>query len=322
LEDRPSWSTPAFVVSTEARSAETPGKIPETAWLPDVARRKVRVDAEVEIALLDWGGDGPLALLHHANGFCAGVWGLVAASLCRRYRVIAMDARGHGDSSRPSGAQVYHWDRFAEDLVAVAEQLVEESGRGSVALGLGHSFGGTSLLGAAARRPNLFEHLVLVDPVTPPPAVSSDPERPQRVNRLAEGARRRQQVFGSREEARERWAGRSSFARFDPRALDLYAVHGLRERSEGGFELKCAGEVEAAVFDAGYVDIFAQAVRVDAPTLFLWAQEGDFPRSVYQTLAASMPSAVVEDVEAGHLVPMERPDLVVAAVDRFAPSPD
>jgi pimeloyl-ACP methyl ester carboxylesterase len=301
---------------------ETSGEIPEIAWLPDVARRMLRVDGEVEIALLDWGGDGPLALLHHANGFCAGVWGLVAASLRRRYRVIAMDARGHGDSSRPAGAAAYHWDRFAEDLVVVAERLVEESGGGSVALGLGHSFGGTSLLGAAARRPKLFERLVLVDPVTPPPSVAFDPERPQRVSRLAEGARRRQQIFRSREEARERWAGRSSFARFDPRALDLYAVHGLRERSEGDVELKCAGEVEAAVFDAGHVDVFAQAPRVQAPTLFLWAREGDFSRSVYETLAASMPSAVVEDLDAGHLAPMERPDLVVAALEQFAPRPD
>jgi pimeloyl-ACP methyl ester carboxylesterase len=301
---------------------ETSRRIPEAAWLPDATRRRFRVDAKVEIALLDWGGDGPLALLHHANGFCAGVWGLVAASLRRRYRVIAMDARGHGDSSRPIGAQAYHWDRFAEDLVAVAERLLEESGRGSVALGLGHSFGGTSLLGAAARRPNLFERLVLVDPVTPPPVAGADPDRPRRVSRLADGARRRQQRFRSREEARERWAGRSSFARFDPRALDLYATHGLREHPEGGFELKCAGEVEAAVFDAGHVDVFAQAPGVDAPTLFLWAREGDFPRSLYETLAASMPLAIVEDVDAGHLVPMERPDLVIAAVDRFAPSPD
>jgi pimeloyl-ACP methyl ester carboxylesterase len=287
-----------------------------------VARRKIRLDGGVEIALLDWGGDGPLALLHHANGFCAGVWGLVAASLKRRYRVIATDARGHGDSSRPTGAAAYHWDRFAEDLVAVAARLLEESGRESVALGLGHSFGGTSLLGAAARRSNLFERLVLVDPVTPPPAAPLDPGRSQRVNRLAEGARRRQQIFRSREEARERWARRSIFARFDPRALDLYAVHGLRERSEGGVELKCAGEVEAAVFDAERVDVFAQVPRVEAPTLFLWARQGDFPRAVYETLAARMPSAIVEDVDAGHMVPMERPDLVIAAVERFAPTPD
>ena len=65
-------------------------------------------------------------------------------------------------------------------------------------------------------------------------------------------------------------------------------------------------------------DLLALAPRVKAPTLFLWAREGNFPRSVYETLVASMPLAIVEDVDAGHLVPMERPDLVIAAVGRFS----
>ena len=176
------------VASSGVRGAQASGKIPEIAWLPGVARRKLRLDAGVEIALLDWGGDGPLALLYHANGFCAGVWGLVAASLRQHYRVIAMDARGHGDSSRPAGARAYHWDRFAEDGIAVAERLLEESGRRSVALGLGHSFGGTSLLSVAARRPDLFERLILVDPVVPAPAATLDPARPRRVWRKAPAA--------------------------------------------------------------------------------------------------------------------------------------
>jgi pimeloyl-ACP methyl ester carboxylesterase len=302
-------------VVTPGAPSERP--IPQSAWLRDARRHRLRLDTGVEIALLDFGGEGPLALLHHANGFCAGVWGLVAASLRQRYRVVAMDARGHGDSSRPRGVDAYHWDRFAEDLVLVAERLVAERGSGSVALGLGHSFGGTSFLCAAARRPGLFERLVLVDPVTPSVDLELDRERSARVNLLAKGARRRQHVFDSREQARARWATRDLFARFDPRALDLYAVHGLRERPQGGVELKCPGEVEAAVFDAGVVDVAALVPGVEAPTLFQWARDGNFPRGVYESLAASMPSARVEDVDAGHLVPMERPDLVVEAVERF-----
>ena len=43
------------------------------AILADVIRRRVSLASGLEIALLDFGGDGPLALLHHANGFCAGL---------------------------------------------------------------------------------------------------------------------------------------------------------------------------------------------------------------------------------------------------------
>jgi pimeloyl-ACP methyl ester carboxylesterase len=297
-------------------------RIPEEAWLPDVARRRVALATGVELALLDWGGAGPLALLHHANGFCAGVWGLVAAKLCGRYRVIALDARGHGDSSRPEGDAAYQWERFPEDVVALAEHLVGELERPRVALGLGHSFGGTALLGAASRRPDLFERLVLVDPVTPPPPASAAARlRRPHTNALAAGARRRTHIFASREDARARWARRSLFAACDPRALDLYAVHGLRERPDGRVELKCPGAVEAAIFESASIDVAAWARGVRAPTLFLWAKRGNFSRATYEKLAASMPAGAVEDVDAGHLVPLERPDLVVDAVERFAARP-
>jgi pimeloyl-ACP methyl ester carboxylesterase len=297
-------------------------RIPEEAWLPDVARRRVALATGVELALLDWGGAGPLALLHHANGFCAGVWGLVAAKLCGRYRVIALDARGHGDSSRPEGDAAYQWERFPEDVVALAEHLVGELERPRVALGLGHSFGGTALLGAASRRPDLFERLVLVDPVTPPPPDSAAARlRRPHTNALAAGARRRTHVFASREDARGRWARRSLFAACDPRALDLYAVHGLRERPDGRVELKCPGAVEAAIFESASIDVAAWARGVRAPTLFLWAKRGNFSRATYEKLAASMPAGAVADVDAGHLVPLERPDLVVDAVEEFMARP-
>ncbi len=293
-------------------------RIPEEAWLPHVARRRAALATGVELALLDWGGEGPLALLHHANGFCAGVWGLVAEQLRRRYRVVALDARGHGDSSRPEGRAAYHWERFAEDLVELAERLAAELGGGRVALGLGHSFGGTALLGAASRRPDLFQRFALVDPVTPPaPDAWVNPARRQRTSSLAVGARRRAHVFASREDARARWARREIFAAVDPRALDLYAVHGLRERPDGRVELKCPGEVEATIFESAAIDVFAWARAVRAPTLLLWARRGDFSRATYEKIAASMRAGRVEAVDAGHLVPMERPDLVVEAVERF-----
>jgi hypothetical protein len=48
--------------------------------------------------------------------------------------------------------------------------------------------------------------------------------------------------------------------------------------------------------------------------VLLWAEQGNFPRPVYEMIAASMGAARVETVACGHLVPMERPDLIVAAV--------
>lgn len=288
--------------------------------IPAVSRRIELPERGVEIALLDWGGEGPLVFMHHANGFCAGTLGLVASGLVPRFRVIGMDARGHGDSSKPEGPAAYTWPNFSADYLAVAERLADECGGGRVAVGLGHSFGGTAALGAAAQRPDLFGRLVLVDPVIPPPPAmvalyAADPERAARLARLVEGARRRRAQWPSLAEAREHFAKRSLFAAWLPEALDLYVEHGLRQRADGQVELRCPAEAEAAIFaSSGGLDVEDIARRAALPATVLWATRGDFPRTVYERVFAAMPGARIVDADCGHLIPMERPELVVAAV--------
>lgn len=283
-------------------------------------------ESDLEIALIDWSGDGPLALLHHANGFCAALWDLVARPLSRHFHVIGMDARGHGDSSKPRGDAFYRWENFGRDLAFVAETLAEAHD-GRVALGLGHSFGGTSMLMASAARPGLFQRLVLVDPVLPPPGVQGDaaPERAERGHRLVESARQRTAVWPSRQAAREKWADKPLFAGWRPEAFALYLDEGMADRDDGQVELKCSPEVEAAIFSHGPIlspgqpsDPWALAARVPTPTLLLWATRGDFPRFVYEKYASLLPDGQVRDVEAGHLVPMEQPEAVVREALAFA----
>jgi len=280
--------------------------------LADVRRNRVALPARgVELAVLDWGGDGPLALLHHANGFCAAVWAPVAEGLRGHYRVVAFDARGHGDSSKPEDAEAYLWPEFGRDLAALADSLARECG--PVALGLGHSFGGTATLLAAAERPELFERVVLLDPVLfPRRAYESDPERRARAGGMAEGARRRRHVFPDRAAARKSWRRRETFARWDPRALELYLAEGLADRPGGGVELKCPGEVEAAIFERGAsVDAIAEARRLRAPALLLHARRGAFPLPHFEELARAMADGRVREIDTGHFVPMEAPELVV-----------
>jgi pimeloyl-ACP methyl ester carboxylesterase len=285
-----------------------------------VARCMPLPERGVEIALLDWGGDGPLVFMHHANGFCAGTLGLVADALVPRFRVIGMDARGHGDSSKPEEPGAYAWENFSADYLAVAERLAHECGGGRVAVGLGHSFGGTSVLGAAAQRPASFERLVLVDPVVPPPpqvlvAYDADPERVARITALVERARRRRSIWPSLADARQHFASRALFANWLPAALDLYLEHGLRQRADGQVELRCPAAIESAVFSqSGGLDMEDLARRATVPTTVLWARSGDFPPAVYQRVFGAMTDARIVPVDSGHLIPMERPDFVVAAV--------
>ncbi|HKJ25700.1 MAG TPA: alpha/beta hydrolase [Myxococcota bacterium] len=286
--------------------------------LRNVERRRLALpERGVEIALLDFGGDGPPLLAHHANGFCAGLWAPVAERLREHFHVVAMDARGHGDSSHPEHPGAFEWHHFADDLAAVAGRVAAEAGR-PLAVGLGHSFGGTATLAAAAQRPELFERVVCVDPVVFPPEVS-DAARIAHGQSLVDGARKRRRDWPDRQTAIEHFRPRSLFAGWTERALALYVDEGMRARPDGSLELKCAPEVEAAVFGSSRgFDLFGRVAGMTTPALLLWARHGNFPHGLYQRLVERLGDARIEDVDAGHLVPMEKPEIVVDAVLRFS----
>lgn len=280
-------------------------------------RERIRLsNGGVEIALLDWGGEGPPALLHHPNGFCAAVWAPVAEQLRRRFRVFAMDARGHGASSKPRGESAYHWSNFGLDALGVAEALSKR--HGPLALGLGHSFGGTALALAAIESPRLFPRLVLLDPIVIP----GDPEaraRSGRGNPLAAGARRRRAVWDSREQVLEKFVDHPTFAGWQRRALDLYLQFGFNDRPDGRVELACPPEVEAAVFENNTsVDVLPLLPKLEPPTLIFWAKRGSFPRAHFENLASLVQRGEVRDVDTGHFVPMEAPAFVAQQVLAFA----
>jgi pimeloyl-ACP methyl ester carboxylesterase len=105
------------------------------------------------------------------------------------------------------------------------------------------------------------------------------------------------------------------FERWDPRAFELYLAEGMRDRRDGQVELKCSGEIEASIFEQGRDSrIYELAPDVSAPTRIVWAKHGDFPRLLFEQLAARLPHGSLSDADTGHLVPMENPAWVVEYV--------
>ena len=115
---------------------------------------------------LSWGAEGtdlPSVLLLHGITSSAQSWVRVGPALATRYRVYALDMRGHGESIKPP-AGAYSLRHTADDAAAFIEAL----GLERPAL-IGHSWGGATAIvlasGAGSHRPvPAISHLILEDP--------------------------------------------------------------------------------------------------------------------------------------------------------------
>jgi pimeloyl-ACP methyl ester carboxylesterase/catechol 2,3-dioxygenase-like lactoylglutathione lyase family enzyme len=260
---------------------------------------------------LDFGGEGPPAVLHHATGFHAWVWAPIAEALTQRYRVFALDARGHGDSDKPDA---YEWKHFVADLVGFVEAL--RLGR---VLGVGHSLGATTTAGAAAEHPDVFSAAVLLDPVVYPREFRwlTEDENP-----MSAIARRRRDVWDDYEQVFESYRGRGAFAKWRDDLLRLYVHQGFAA-FDGGVRLKCPPSIEAQVFsmDMG-VDGWEMMSRVHVPTLLVrGAQSDTLSAAAAEELCRSLPHGQLRTLpDTTHTFPMEAPDEVAQMILEFTQS--
>jgi pimeloyl-ACP methyl ester carboxylesterase len=261
---------------------------------------------------LDYGGDGPPAVLHHATGFHAWMWAPIAARLTRRYHVFALDARGHGDSDKPSNG--YRWSGFVGDLTTFVEEL--ELGR---VLGIGHSLGGSTMIGAAAERSDLFVALALLDPILFPREFRSEGIAD---NPMAAAARRRREFWTSIEEVLASYRGRGPFGKWTDEALRLYVEHGFAS-DDGQVRLKCPPAVEAQVFSMEPLyDLWLALERVQVPALLMRGEESEaFSASDAAEALRRLPRGELVTIpQTTHTFPMEVPDEVSEKILAFAAS--
>ena len=138
------------------------------------------------LARHEWGDEAlpPLVCLHgvtnHGRHFAR-----LAERLAGRFRVVALDLRGHGDST---WEPPWHLEQHVAD--------VREAAPGERCAWLGHSFGGRIAYEAAAAAPERVERLVLLDPAIRVPApvalaAAEHARRDRSYTSFAEGVDRR-----------------------------------------------------------------------------------------------------------------------------------
>ena len=113
---------------------------------------------ELELSYLDWGPeDAPTVILLHGFAQNAHSWDYTTLALGQKYRVISLDARGHGDSDWAADAD-YATAAHQRDLGRFVEQF-----RGVPVTLVGLSMGGRTSYVYASRQPSNVLGLVIVD---------------------------------------------------------------------------------------------------------------------------------------------------------------
>jgi pimeloyl-ACP methyl ester carboxylesterase len=267
--------------------------------------------------LHDFGGEGSIIHLAHANGFPPGAYRQLAMALTDTYHVVGLPARPLWPGSDPAG--VPDWHPLADDLLRAFDAL-----QLSAILAVGHSLGGVLTLWAAIARPDLFRAVVLVEPVILPLTWLCYMRLLRRLGLaarqpLVQGALHRRRVWPSRQDCFAHLRAKSVFARWSDDALWDYVNSGTCLREDGTVKLRYPPEWEAHIFSTAPVDIWHGVHRLTVPALLLRGEHSQtFMPAAQARLVRRLPQCQsVTVADAGHLVPMERPAETARLIGEF-----
>ncbi len=261
---------------------------------PESAKTRDVVCKDARIRVSEQGSGKPLLLVHDFLSDRE-EWAAISARLAERFRVLAVDLPGFGESEKPTPARFgYDFDRFAEALVDVAGAL--DAAPLAVC---GHGLGAAIAIALAERHEGMIERLVLVappifggKPLGLAPAFGVPVVGPvafkQLYGKRALGWHFRRDVFSVAKPSGDRME----------RLFEAFNAPAAREAAAATLE---------ALRDTRAVE--ARLARVGAPSLVVWGRRDALaPAGVAKKLARALPDARLELLECGHSPAEEMPD--------------
>ena len=254
----------------------------------------------------DWGDERapPLLALHGLTGH-ARMWDTFAGAMADRFRVLALDQRGHGETQ---WADDYATARMVGDLEAFTRALDARP----FAL-VGHSMGALNSYMYAARYPEAVARLVLVE-FGPDGTFSAGADRAKATLLAAQRA-----VFDDPDALMQAARARNEWRPEDE--LRRQVLPNLVQRADGRWVWRYDAAGLTAFNDQAptEADQWAALARIACPTLVVRGAESEGLRRVTaERMASAIPHGrLVEVPRSGHGVPFDDPPGFLAAVRPF-----
>ena len=191
------------------------------------------ISQRLNIAYALWGAPkSPLVVLVHGGRDQKYSWQWVAAHLAQKYRVAALDLRGHGKSDWAADG-----DYGVMDHVFDLASLIDELGPTPITL-IGHSLGGNIALRYTGLFPNRVSKLVAIEGLGPSPkmlaarkAEAFDDKMRAWIEQRRKLSSRSPRVMADVAEAETRM--RAAFGHLSDAQIKHLTKTGIRENSDG-----------------------------------------------------------------------------------------
>ena len=258
----------------------------------------------VRLNYAEWDGGEPTLLMLHGDMRTSRSFDAVSRELKGEYRVVALDARGHGSSDWPPTGYTIR-DRV-DDLTAFCRKI-----RLRDAIGIGHSVGGGIVPLTADEAPGVFRSLLLLEP-----DFLFDEDFHRRGARRLNSPRR---TWSGRNELRAHLKQHRFAGSWRDDSIEDVVAHETRDLPDGSIDMKWASEsfnVEDGP-DSRY-DLRPLFKGMALPGLFVLGEETAGYYADLERIATGRPNlASVTISGTGHNMYMERPDAVANVIRAF-----
>lgn len=266
-----------------------------------------------ESTLPDGNKNGPPIIIMHGLLGSRYNWNSMAKAILNRLKrkIIAVDARNHGDSPHTYAFSYHH---LCADIIEIMKDLELKN-----ATLMGHSMGGRAMMLVALQYPHLVDRLVIVDisPVGESPGMSHIPKLFDAMYSVQLEANT--SMSRARKEAEQQLR-----QKIIDSGLIQFLLTNLVEAEDGSYKWRVNIDSLSRNFESKIMK-FPNATGIySRPTLFIGGGKSDYIRKDdHDAIRKCFPSAEFEYIpDAGHWVHAEKPKEFVDVLTKFIEKTD